>query len=77
MCVVLLLCQVGTVPLLPPPPSSLLPVCVLASEGAKERQSLERISSVLTVDDPHGSCMLESGKAGLARLREKKKEPLE
>lgn len=39
----------------------------MASEGAKEKQSLERISSVLTVDDPRGSCMLKLGKAGLAK----------
>lgn len=38
-----------------------LPVCVLASEGAKEKQ---RISSVLTVDDPHGSCMLKHVRQG-------------
>lgn len=33
---------------------------------AKEKQSPERISSVLTVDDPHGSCMLKPSRAGPA-----------
>lgn len=43
-----------------------LPVCVLSSERAKEKQSPERISSMLTVGDPHGSCMLKLGRAGPA-----------
>ncbi|TNN73407.1 Disks large-associated protein 1 [Liparis tanakae] len=34
-----------------------------STEGAKEDQSPERISSVFTVDDPHGSCMLKPGRA--------------
>lgn len=40
-----------------------LPLCVLVSEGAQEKQ---RISSVLAGDDPRGSCTLKLGKAGLA-----------
>lgn len=52
-----------------PPLFFALPVCVLASERAKEKQSPERISSVLTVDDPHGSCMLKLGRAGPANSK--------
>ena len=53
----------------PIPPISVLPPCVLASERAEEKQSPERISLVLTVDDPHGSCMLKLGRAGPANLK--------
>lgn len=51
----------------PTPPITALPACVLASEKAKEKLSPERISSVLTVDDPRGSFMLKLGRAGPAK----------
>lgn len=48
---------------LTPPIFVVLPLCVLVSKGAQEKQ---RISSVLAGDDPCGSCKLKLGKAGLA-----------
>lgn len=52
-------------------------LCFGIRKAKRKKQSPERISSVLTVDDPHGSCMLKLGRAdvkprGMKRKKKKK-----